>query len=257
MFIIYSFVLMNTHYHLQVNDNGADISKFMKSINQSYAQYYNKKYQRHGHVFADRFKNKPIEDDRYNATTSAYIHNNPKDIKGYDKRVEDYPYSSFRAYLGRPSFFSDIIDTNFILNGFSNNINRARKLYLEAVVKATNSDTKVEVEFENKKPSYAREKHLLVRDFKFENVVDFVSQYTKQNFCLQAKYTHKNSEAKSLCVFLLRAVCDFSLKDICKKIGNITSSGVYRLYEKGFLLVTTNENYKNIINDFVQYSKAA
>ncbi|MCT8978334.1 transposase [Clostridium sp. CX1] len=256
-FLVYSFVLMDTHYHLEICDNGADISKFMKSINQSYAQYYNRKYERHGHVFADRFKSKPIEEDAYAVTASVYIHSNPKDIKEYTNNIQDYPYSSLKTYLVNKSPFSDIININFILERFGKNINTARKTYLELVLRSTSSDIEKEIEFQEKEQCYVAERHLLIRDFKPENVVDFVSKYTKKAFCIHAKYTHKNSELKSVCVFLLRALCGFSLTGICDVIGNTTTSNIWRLYEKGVSLVSTDERYKNIINDFIEYSKTA
>lgn len=257
MFIVYSFVIMDTHYHLQIHDNGADVSKLMKSINQSYAQYYNRKYQRHGHVFADRFKSKPIEKDSYAITTSAYIHNNPKDIKGYDKCVHKYTYSSLKTYLGFRSASSDIVDIDFILQYFSNNVKTARKSYLEFLLKAIDSKIEEEIEFTEKEHHYVKEKHLLIRDFKPENILNFVLKYTDKNFCFHAKYNHKSIEFKSICVLLMRSFCDFSLNDISNIIGNVTNSNIWRLCEKGILLVNTNERYKNIVSDFINYNKSA
>ena len=56
---------MDNHAHLLIDANGADISKVMHGINFSYAMYFNKKYEREGHLFKDRFKSKIVDDDRY------------------------------------------------------------------------------------------------------------------------------------------------------------------------------------------------
>lgn len=257
MFTIYSYVLMDTHYHLQVNDNGADISKFMKSINQSYAQYYNKKYSRHGHLFSDRFKSKPIEKDSYVVTASAYIHNNPKDIPSYKNCVHKYKYSSLKVYAGIPSKYSDILDIDFILKYFNTNKRLARKSYLDFVCKFTDLKTKEELEFNSSENFYTPMKHILVRNFKPTDIIDFVSHYNKESFCVHAKYNHKNIESKSICVFLMRSLCDFKFSDISKTIGNLTYSNVGRLCEKGISLINTSEKYRNIVNDFINYSRSA
>lgn len=257
MFSIYSYVLMDTHYHIQVYDNGADISKFMKSINQSYAQYYNKKYSRHGHVFADRFKSKPIEKDSYAITTSAYIHNNPKDIKVYKDCVHKYKYSSLRAYAGIHSKYSDLVDTNFILNYFSTNKTIARKSYLQFIFKSYQLNVNEEISFNKSEKLYTPVKHLLIRDFTPTQVISFVSKYSKRSFCIHTKYNHTNIELKSICVVLMRSLCDFKFSDISKFIGNLTYSNVGRLCQKGIDLINNSQKYKNIVCDFIEYSKSA
>ncbi|MFZ7104132.1 MAG: transposase [Peptococcaceae bacterium] len=55
-FNVYCYCLMDNHAHLIIEDNGNDISQIMKSISISYAMLYNRKYQRTGHLFQDRFK---------------------------------------------------------------------------------------------------------------------------------------------------------------------------------------------------------
>ena len=56
---------MNNHLHLIIDANGCDISKIMHCINFSYAMYFNKKHERYGHIFRDRFKSIIVANDRY------------------------------------------------------------------------------------------------------------------------------------------------------------------------------------------------
>jgi REP element-mobilizing transposase RayT len=72
-FKVYAYCLMTTHGHLIIDANGADISKVMHGINQCYAQYFNFRHKRHGHVFQDRFKSKVVDSEEYLFTLSAYI----------------------------------------------------------------------------------------------------------------------------------------------------------------------------------------
>ena len=87
---VLAYCLMDTHVHIQLDPKGWDISKFMHGINLCYAQYYNRKYQCHGHVFQNRFQSKVLDVDEYNFIVSAYIHNNPKCLPDYHDCVHTY-----------------------------------------------------------------------------------------------------------------------------------------------------------------------
>jgi len=119
-FRVYGYCLMDNHVHLMIDVNGSDISKVMHGINFSYAQYYNRRHKRHGHLFQDRFKSKIVKDDRYLISLSAYIHNNPMDIPKYNTCPEKYCFSSLAVYLGlrQDSFeLSDDIVENVLYAG--------------------------------------------------------------------------------------------------------------------------------------------
>jgi putative transposase len=60
----------------------------------SYAQYYNKKYQRRGVLFEKGFRRKIVDDPEYLKNLIDYIHNNP--VKhGFADHPWEYPWSSF------------------------------------------------------------------------------------------------------------------------------------------------------------------
>ena len=93
----------------------------MKRIGVSYVYWYNMKYKRTGHLFQDRYKSEPIEDDRYFLTVLKYIHHNPVKA-GIVARREDYEWSSYGEYFKGQK----IIDAEMVLGLFSN-----QKLWLE------------------------------------------------------------------------------------------------------------------------------
>jgi len=113
-FIVESYCLMDNHVHLLVNDNGNDISKIIKSINVSYAYFFNNTYHRVGHLFQDRFKSERIDSDNYLLAVSAYIHNNPVKA-GIVEVPEDYKWSSFKIFLGKDLGRRDMVSTDRIL----------------------------------------------------------------------------------------------------------------------------------------------
>ncbi|MFN6943328.1 MAG: transposase [Cytophagaceae bacterium] len=63
-----------------------------------YTQSYNRKYERKGSLFIDSFHRKKINSDEYFTSLIAYIHNNPIH-HGFVKDLNDWPYSSWHAYL--------------------------------------------------------------------------------------------------------------------------------------------------------------
>ena len=73
-FDLYSFVLMNNHVHLTIYDKNDEMSKMMHRICTAYAMYFNKKYERVGHVFQNRFKNICVDTEIYLLNLIRYIH---------------------------------------------------------------------------------------------------------------------------------------------------------------------------------------
>ena len=74
---IYSYCLMSNHLHLLIREQEEDISSVMKRLGVAYAYYFNKKYQRNGHLFQDRFRSEPVNTMDYFVTLMRYIHQNP------------------------------------------------------------------------------------------------------------------------------------------------------------------------------------
>ncbi len=63
-FKVIGYCLMNTHVHLLLQES-EEIGVSMKRITVSYVQWFNRKYNRVGHLFQNRYKSEPIEDERY------------------------------------------------------------------------------------------------------------------------------------------------------------------------------------------------
>ena len=131
-FLIYAYCLMDNHAHLLLNCNGNDISLLMKSINISYASYYNRKYKRSGHLFQDRFRSELIGDDPYFLQVSKYIHRNPVKARMV-KNVEDYQWSSYGAYMGKASEKTKLTDTDELLGIFASDRQKAITGYVKFV----------------------------------------------------------------------------------------------------------------------------
>lgn len=102
----------------------------MKRIGISYAYYFNKKYNRIGHVFQDRFKSEPVEDERYLLSVLRYIHNNPLKA-GIIKDPFRYRWSSYHYYLEPTQRGNSFINTRYIFNLLSPDMDKALKIFKE------------------------------------------------------------------------------------------------------------------------------
>ena len=115
---IYAYCYMNNHVHLLLSTEERDnLSAFMKRLSISYANYFNKKYERVGHLFQNRFWSVPIEGESYFLSALRYIHNNPEKA-GICSR-DDYKWSSYLSYLGR----GDYINLQVAMDIFGNEKN--------------------------------------------------------------------------------------------------------------------------------------
>jgi len=106
--VLIAYCLMSNHIHLIVHAQH-DLDRYMKQVLVSYAQYYNLKYDRVGHLFQNRYQSMPIEEESYLLQAVRYVHNNPQRA-GIGQR-ESYPWSSYGQYEGR----AGICDTSLIL----------------------------------------------------------------------------------------------------------------------------------------------
>lgn len=73
----HAFCLMSNHYHLVVEATRAELSKGMQLLNGRYAELFNAKYRRSGHLFGDRFAPRLIQSDSHLAHACAYVLANP------------------------------------------------------------------------------------------------------------------------------------------------------------------------------------
>lgn len=257
-FKLYAYCLMDNHAHFIIYANGADISKIMHGINQSYAQYFNRKYGRHGHLFQDRFKSVIVNNEKYIITLSGYIHNNPLSIREYKKSVENYSYSSLGIYLGLKPNPYGMVDWRFVLEMYGRDIIKARKKYIEIIKTCIDEKDIKNTEFEDEICQYRSEKSILVRNCAVEDIVKFVSQKTEiNNVSINIKHCRRSTMMRAICVLLMRGFCDLKCKEICKILGNITQSRVSKLCAMGLEVIDKEEKYKDIIPEFIEKYKAA
>ena len=96
---IICYCLMPNHFHLLLRqDSEIPLYKFMHALHTYYSIYFNRKYDKVGHLLQGKYKQKEVNEDRYLLQLSSYIHLNPIMDKLVEK-LEDYRWSSYSDYI--------------------------------------------------------------------------------------------------------------------------------------------------------------
>lgn len=125
-FLLYAYALMDNHLHLLIEVRDNPLSGIMQGLQLSYTQYFNKKYDRVGHVFQQRYKAMLCGKDEYLLALIKYIHENP--VKAGLTPTLDYQWSSHKDYIRAES---ELVSTGFVLDYFGDGSKNAVQKYLE------------------------------------------------------------------------------------------------------------------------------
>lgn len=94
---VFSYVLMDNHYHILLKTCRGNLSKSMQWLGVSYTRYFNLRHGRSGHLFQGRFKAFLIENEPYLLQLSYSLHRNPLRA-GKVLRLAEYRWSSYPVY---------------------------------------------------------------------------------------------------------------------------------------------------------------
>lgn len=125
-FELYAYCLMSNHLHLLIREGIEPLACSMKRIGVSYVYWYNWQYGRKGHLFQDRYRSEPVENDGYFLTVLRYIHQNPLKA-GMVQDVGDYKWSSYNEYLHKPF----LVNVDFVLEMLADDREEAVKMFVQ------------------------------------------------------------------------------------------------------------------------------
>ncbi len=123
---IHAFCLMTNHIHLTIQVGEVPLSRIMQNLSFSYTRWVNWRQQRIGHLFQGRFKAILVDADAYLLELTRYIHLNPVRA-AMVQSPEEYPWSGYRAYLGRETI--PWLTTDPVLSQFGSTLERACRGY--------------------------------------------------------------------------------------------------------------------------------
>jgi putative transposase len=125
----YAWALIPNHVHLLLRTGTTPISTVMRRLLTGYAQAFNRRYNRHGYLFQNRYKSLLCENDPYLLELVRYIHLNPirANILHDMKTLHTYPYTGHASLMGKiPHVWQD---TGSIFSLFGQKLSSARRVY--------------------------------------------------------------------------------------------------------------------------------
>ncbi|MBT9438945.1 MAG: transposase [Desulfobacterales bacterium] len=131
----YAWALIPNHFHLLLRTGALPISTIMRRLLTGYALWYNRRHQRHGHLFQNRYKSILCQEDIYLLELVRYIHLNPlraglvQDIK----QLERYQYCGHSVLMAKTK--NDWQNTDKVLGMFGDKAGTARRTYRAFVEK--------------------------------------------------------------------------------------------------------------------------
>lgn len=128
---LYAYCLMGNHLHLLLKEGKEPLEQVMRRICGSYVYWYNRKYERVGNLFQDRYGSEPVEDDAYFLIALRYIYQNPVKA-GLVTSVGEYTWSNYREYIDKDK----MTDVDFVLDMFNPNREKAIRNFMEYVNEA-------------------------------------------------------------------------------------------------------------------------
>ena len=227
--IIHGYVLMGNHYHLLIETPLGNITRVMHYLNATYTGYFNKKYNRVGHLFQGRYKGYLIEKERYLVSVSKYIHLNPVRAKMV-KRPEEYRWSSYGEYMRKKNGW---LSCEWILGQYSKEEAKARRLYkafveegltlkenpFEAlkggvILGSERFIEEIKKKIKLKKHREIPESRRLTRRMKYEDVIAVVARRFGIGEDEIKERGRRDNVARKISLYLLRRLTDKSNEEI-------------------------------------------
>jgi putative transposase len=259
-FILHCYVLMSNHYHMLIETPEKNLQRIMHQINSSYSIYTNTKRKRCGHLFQGRYKAIIIDKDNYLVELSRYIHLNPVRAKVVE-RPEDYPYSSYRAYIF--GIEEQIVCTSNILGFFPEGIQKAQSRYKSFVESVLGEEQESPLrnvygggilgdeDFVNEVLANIEDGRLDSENIAHRKAlrpsmrVDAILAGVSEYFGVPVEEAiSKNSKLRKVCVYLLKSYSDATYRSISELLGQGSYSSVAKLYTRFIKEVDGDEKLK-------------
>ncbi len=227
---LYAYNLLTNHLQLLLETPKGNVSKIMQCLGTNYAAYFNRKYKRRGTLFEGRYKSHLVEKGTHLSEHTRYIHRCCFH-KGLKEGGSDYPWCSYRIYLGWEG--PDLIDTATVLSQFGLEPIEQRRKYREFVEDgdfrkghftdagnfrdAAFSASSVTQYFARTEDSRLQEETLDIR--KAEEIIQKVRLSTELNGVENLRERQRDALARHLAMYIIRKETLLPLRSIGRLLG--------------------------------------
>jgi REP element-mobilizing transposase RayT len=129
---VYAWALLPNHFHLLCKTGKIPLARSMRRLLTGYVVKFNRRHNRNGHLFQNRYKSIVCQEDSYLMELVGYIHLNlirAGRVKGLGE-LNRSPWSGHSALMGYQK--REWQDTEYVLSYFGKGVGRRRK-YLKFV----------------------------------------------------------------------------------------------------------------------------
>ncbi len=127
---VLAYCLMGNHFHLLVMTLEPTLARGMRQLNGVYAQWFNRRHRRVGHLFQGRYKAVSVQTDAHLRRTVRYVIRNPIRAR-LTSRPEQWRWTSHHATVERAA--AGVVAVDELLAGFADNRAEALRRYREMV----------------------------------------------------------------------------------------------------------------------------
>lgn len=175
-FRLLAYCLMTDHAHFAIQTGVVPLSKVMHCLQTSYAQYFNRRYERVGHLFQDRYRALVVDEERYFRTLLQYVHFNPVKA-GMCRRPEDHVWSSAPAFAsGEAPDWLDLREAFRLIGGRRVDAQRAYRALMRRSSDSTYPDSLIERDEEFTKHVLANAEVVLPRRVDIATIAGHVAR---------------------------------------------------------------------------------
>ena len=264
---IYTYCLMTNHFHVLLETRLPNLSQAIQWVNVSYAGYFNRKYQRNGHLFQGRFKSILVDADEYLKQLSRYIHLNPVRANLVE-HPDEYKWSSYATVTGKtkePAW----LESAWLLSQFGTKRKQAITNYKKFVEEANTKDLKNPAKdlsggFILGSPDFViwiKETFLSTRSDENEipqlrelkpriNIDQIVIAVCREFNCeieTILQKGRKRNVARDVAIYLVRVLSGEKGKNIGAYFGNISGAAITRRYNCLVKQIENNKRFRNRI----------
>jgi putative transposase len=129
-----AYSLMSTHYHLLIRLEKLTLSSGFQRLNGRYAQAFNSRHERRGHLFERRFRDAIVESDTHRCEATRYIHLNAIRANMCES-PEAHVWSDYGSTIGLLAE-DPLVDPRIALEVFGDRLDVARASYMAFVAEA-------------------------------------------------------------------------------------------------------------------------
>ncbi|MDD2272171.1 MAG: transposase [Desulfuromonadaceae bacterium] len=259
-FILHCYVLMTNHYHLLIETPEKNLSKIMHHLNSSYTTYINIKRKRSGHLFQGRYKALLVDRDSYLLELSRYMHLNPVRAKMVE-RPEEYPYSSFDAFI---SGKDELVDVTPVLSMLSKDTVSARRKYKAFVESALNEemesplksvyggmilgsssflkDTLAQIEEELLNREETSHRRALQASQGVDDIVSIVCE--RHSVTREELLNTERNDLRKMCIYLMKRYVAKTNRQIGEQLGGMSGFAVAKAYQRMMMDLKTDVSLK-------------